>query len=223
MYEFDRELRLLLFNAIERVEVFLRSQIVYHFSEEFGAFAYLKFENFNCSLKDFDWLQNEIEKEVRRSRETFVSHYRDKYKSDKLPVWMMVELISFGTLSKLFSSLKRKQEIKIMDGLTIKPLVFRNWLHMLSYVRNICAHHSRVWNKKLVIKAKIPKNHKVLFNDINNESVFTILSILQFILLTFDEDFNLLEKITLLLKKYPNTNIKSMGFVDNWEELELWF
>ncbi len=222
VYEFDREFRLLLFNAIERVEVFLRSQIAYHFSKDFGAFGYLDFNNFSCSQKDFDWLQNEIKKEVSRSKETFVSHYRKKYNSDNLPIWMMVELISFGTLSKFFSSLKKEQELKVMDGLTIKPLVFRNWLHVLSYVRNICAHHSRVWNKRLVIKIKIPRNHQNLFENINNETSFSVLTILHFILTKFDNEFDLKNKISQLLLTYPNIDTQQMGFIEDWEDLSIW-
>ena len=144
LYTFDQEVRILIFNTIEKREIFLRTQIAYHFSKNYGAFGYLDKTNFNTDDKDFDWLQGEIQKELARSKETFVNHYRTKYGSSDLPIWMVVEIISFGTLSKFYSCLKKEDAQAVCDGIALKPFIFKNWLHVLSYVRNICAHHARV-------------------------------------------------------------------------------
>ena len=130
--------------------------------------TYADKENFCCNDTDFEWLSNDITKETSRSKETFVKHFRDNYDGDDLPIWMVVEIISFGTLSKLYTMLCPQIEKEILDGINLSSFVFKNWLHVFSYVRNISAHHSRLWNRQFVIKAKIAK-HKKEFNGIVND------------------------------------------------------
>lgn len=221
LYYFDKEFRSLVFFAIEKIEIYLRTKITRVVSEENGVFGYVDkdiFHNENLHIS----LLEAIKSETSRSKEIFVKDFYDRYEEEYLPVWAMVEIISFNTLSKLFANLKEPIRAKIVKGLDIKPFVFQRWLHTLTYVRNICAHHSRLWNKMLAIEPMIPKNQK-LFQNINNQKIFFVLTMILFILEKIDvEEFDFKKDLKNLLNKYSIVDIKSMGFNDSWRELEIW-
>lgn len=221
LYYFDKEFRSLVFFAIEKIEIYLRTKITRVVSEENGVFGYVDkdiFHNENLHIS----LLEAIKSETSRSKEIFVKDFYDRYEEEYLPVWAMVEIISFNTLSKLFANLKEPIRAKIVKGLDIKPFVFQRWLHTLTYVRNICAHHSRLWNKMLAIEPMIPKNQK-LFQSINNQKIFFVLTMILFILEKIDvEEFDFKKDLKNLLNKYSIVDIKSMGFNDSWRELEIW-
>jgi abortive infection bacteriophage resistance protein len=211
LYHFDKELRILTFSAIEKIEIFLRTSIAYNFSKEYKPFGYMEKMNFCCREEDFDWLYEDIHKESKRSKETFVKHFKEKYSENYLPIWMVVEIISFGTLSKLYTMLCPHAERLILNGIDLPSFVFKNWLHVFSYVRNIAAHHSRLWNRKFVIKAKIPK-HKKKFQGMVNDKYYTFAIMTQYILTAINDTFNFKEELKNLFEKYPNIDKKAMGF-----------
>jgi abortive infection bacteriophage resistance protein len=98
---FDRELRLVLLDAIERIEVSVKTQWAYYFSESHGSHAYM-----DCKLSNnIQWhTQNIIllEKELKRSDELFISHYQKNYTSPSMPpIWVICEIMSFGLLSRV--------------------------------------------------------------------------------------------------------------------------
>jgi abortive infection bacteriophage resistance protein len=221
LYHFDKELRILTFSAIEKIEIFLRTSIAYNFSKIYSSFGYMEKRNFCCKEKDFDWLYTDINKETKRSKETFVKHFKEKYYEENLPIWMVVEIISFGTLSKFYTNLCPHIEKLILDGINLPSFVFKNWLHVFSYVRNITAHHSRLWNRQFVIKAKIPK-HKKEFNEIVNDKYYTFAVMTHYILNAIDDTFDFKNELKGLFDKYPQIDKNAMGFVDDWEALEMW-
>ena len=221
LYHFDKELRILTFNAIEKIEIFLRTSVSYNFSKHHDIFGYIDKANFCSKERDFEWLSKDIEKETSRSKETFVKHFKDKYENEYLPIWMVVEIISFGTLSKLYTMLCSKTEKEILNGIDLPSFVFKNWLHVFSYVRNITAHHSRLWNRQFVIKAKIPK-HKKEFKGIANDNYHTFAIMTHYVLRAIDDTFDFKEELQNLLDKYPHVDKKAMGFIDGWEKLEVW-
>jgi abortive infection bacteriophage resistance protein len=221
LYHFDKDLRILTFNAIEKIEIFLRTSIAYNFSKNYTVFGYNNPKNFCCTEDDFEWLSHDIAKETKRSKETFVKHFRDTYVEEDLPIWMVVEVISFGTLSKLYTMLCSQTESEILDGIKLPSFVFKNWLHVFSYVRNISAHHSRLWNRQFVIKAKIPK-HKTEFKGMANDRYYTFAVMTHYVLKAINDTFNFKIELKNLFEKYPHVDKKAMGFVDNWEELEMW-
>ena len=161
LYYFDCELRKIVFEAIEIIEIYFRTQITYHHALKYGAFGYLKKENFETSQEFYDKIMINLKDETKRSEESFIKHFKDEYNTTDLPMWAVVEVISFGTISKLYSILKtQEQEAVISELKGINKKVFKNWLHGLSVIRNICAHHSRLWNKTLGVKFEIPRKIK---------------------------------------------------------------
>jgi len=224
LYYFDTKLRRLIFEAIERIEIYFRAQIAHYHSAEYEAFGYLEKENLKCSQGFFDQLQNSIGKEKVRSRENFINHFKRKYNSIDLPIWAVVEVISMSTLSKLYASLKTSEQQKIVKSFEkINKDVLYNWFHALTVVRNTCAHHARLWNKTLGVKFEVPKKHEG-FKKIgsSNDKLFFALSVIGFILENIGEELEFKEQIKKLLKEYPSIDLKAMGFVDDWEYLALW-
>ena len=150
-YVFDRHLRLLVIDAIERVEIAVRTQLVNRHVCAHGPFGYLDRANLpgmNAFIhKD---LLDRIRKETDHSKEDFVGHYFGKYTSEvDLPLWMACELMTFGNMLTIFRHVEKaiKQDIAAEYGVADK--VLESWLLTLNYVRNICAHHARLWNRGL--------------------------------------------------------------------------
>lgn len=157
LYELDRRLRQQVMEAIEVVEVATRTTMAYHLSHRYGPFAHSTAATFRDPKKHADWM-TEVLKETGRSRETFVSHFKATYDEfPQLPIWAAVEIMSFGSLSKLYAELGEGDQTAIAKTFGLHRRVFESWLHTLVYVRNICAHHARLWNRELAIAPKLPK------------------------------------------------------------------
>ncbi len=140
LYVFDRQLRLLIFNAIEKIEVSFRTQIIYQYALVHGSHWHLKPELYNNAVYFAEQIAS-LEKEIERSNETFIKHYKNKYtKPTSPPSWMSLEVSSMGLLSKLFKNLKKdatKNTVAAYYGLKDVD-VLCNWMFCFSILRNIC-------------------------------------------------------------------------------------
>lgn len=225
MYQFDRDLRQLIINEMEKVEIAVRAKMIYIFAHSFGAFWHTNpalFSNKALHSKTID----KIKEEFRRSDASFIRSYKMKYSDPIPPCWTAFEVISFGSLSVLFDNLRpgrSKREVANWFGLDDKT--FGSWLHSLVYVRNVCAHHSRLWNRELRIQPKYPiSTAKQWLNNlrIDNHKIYYILSMLLFLLQFLDNGHSLISDLKQLLQKYPNIDPAAMGFPDGWEKEPLW-
>jgi len=156
LYNFDRHLRMLVMDAIERIEVAVRTQICLTLATTYkDSHWHLRRELFSSDFK-FYTLLSKCEAEQQRSKEPFAKHYKKTYASPTLlPAWMMAELLSMGTWSQMYENLaNRSDRKKISDAFKLPPLEFESWLHSLTYIRNLCAHHSRLWNRHFTITPK---------------------------------------------------------------------
>jgi len=225
-YYFDAELRKIIFEAIESIEIYFRTQIAYFHSLKYDAFGYLELKNFRENKADkYDELQKDILKEKTRSKEFFIKHFKKKYNSVDLPIWSVVEIISFGSLSKFFMILKEEEQNQVIQNIQgVNKVVFYKWFHALSSVRNICAHHSRLWNRTLGVSFEVPKGFED-FEDIkkSKNKVFFALSVIEYLLTCIGEDeIEFKTKIKNLINKYPKVKLESMGFIQNWKENSIW-
>lgn len=85
--------------------------------------------------------------------QTFIKHYYHKYGEPELPrSWMVSETLTFGTVSQAFKNLTHQNQKPIAKALGLDGTVLGSWLHALSYVRNLAAHHQRLWNRAYTIK-----------------------------------------------------------------------
>jgi len=227
MYRFDRELRLLVMSNLEKIEIAFRAKLTYVLSHKYDAFwfTYLKlFKNENAHISSnemFSKLYND-------STEDFVIKYKRKYINNHLPSWMSLELTTFTHLSKMYSNLKDTQsKSEISKHFGIPYQILENWLLMLTYSRNICAHHSRFWNREFslkVLKTKKPLDHNwIEQSGIARNKAYMYLSIIKFLTDRINPNNSFKQKLIYLFEKYQNIDfIKSMGFPENWEEQELW-
>jgi abortive infection bacteriophage resistance protein len=158
LYEFDRKLRGLVYEALELIEIELRTGIAYEMAHLLGPFGHNDQNNFTNEYR-FKEIRETATKEVERSKEVFVEHFKEKYyEFPNLPVWAEVEIFSFGCLSTMFAGLTPAIQKKIAKRFGLPGPVFKSWLHVLVYVRNLCAHHSRLWNRELQIWPQQPRN-----------------------------------------------------------------
>jgi abortive infection bacteriophage resistance protein len=230
LYCFDRRLRALIFNAIEKIEIAIRTKIVYEFSIETKDSHWFLEET--LYRKNHEEIMNSIEEEVDRSEEEFIKHYDRKYDDPYFPpAWMTLEVLSFGTLSKLFSYLDGKADpskrIAKAFGLP-NPYILENWLHSLSVLRNCCAHHSRIWNRRFMA-IKLPYNtlHPFIGRDaikaIRDNKLFALLSCIKYILDIISPDSDFKNNLIDIIGKGGNLlKLKDMGFPDNWIFFDVW-
>ena len=228
-YTFDRRLRLIVMDAIERFEVSIKTQLIYALAHSTGAFGYATASNFpGLSTEDHERLIKTIKDEADRSKEKFVDHFKDKYgdKHEHLPLWMAGEIMSFGCALTLYRGIsdKIKRDIAVHYG--IPDVVLTSWLHTINVIRNICAHHSRLWNREFGVKPFIPRKNKYpQWHEpvaIGQNRIFGILTILHYLLRISAPQSNWKARLCALLDEYPEISRWSMGFPDNWRDSLLW-
>lgn len=228
-YTFDRQLRVIVMDAIERVEVAVRTQLIYHLCHRCGAFGYTNKDNVpKMNGEQFgNWL-SDMKEETGRSKETFIRHFRGKYGDcHELPaLWMLGEVMSFGKMLTLFNGVDDELRRIIAREYGIEDLVFRSWLEVLNMVRNICAHHGRLWNRELGLKPKVPRRNKHpewhLPVEVRNNRLFAVLTILEFMRKKVAPTSKWKRRLTDLFRNYPEIPLNLMGFPDNWEQCGIW-
>ncbi len=160
LYEFDRRLRFLIDETLEVIEISFRTSLAYYLSHQYGPLVHEDASKFYIGFDHPTWI-DKVHEEIQRSKETFINHYKNTYDGfPQLPLWMAVEVMSFGALSQLYSGLLQTDKIAIAKTIGLHSTVLHSWLHTFSYVRNMCAHHSRIWNRELAIAMIIPRNGK---------------------------------------------------------------
>ncbi|PIP78476.1 MAG: CAAX protease [Ignavibacteria bacterium CG22_combo_CG10-13_8_21_14_all_37_15] len=222
IYNFDRELRLLLLDAIERIEVSIRTNIIYVLSQKHGPFWLIKKELF-FNQDNYQSHFERLTEEIKRSDEIFIKHYFSKYSENIPPAWMTLEITSFGLLSLFYQNLnstKDRKEISARYGLN--QVVFTSWVHSIVYIRNVCAHHARIWNRELRVQPAFPKSIGALWlknsDEIKNDRVFMIISIIIYFLSVINNENDFKQKLFDLLAKYPMVDLAPMGFPLNWKD-----
>jgi len=226
IYRFDRELRILIFTAIEKIEVAIRAQITNHFAVETNdPFWYTDAKHFLISADHKAFLNN-ISSYIKRSADVFIKHFINTYNDPYPPIWVVLEVLSMGQLSILYHITKRSPARKgVASFFGVKEPVLANWLHALVYIRNICAHHARLWNKELSIQIKNPKSISRLWlssGDIKKRKIYEVLAIITYFLDTITPTNTFRDKLKQLLTKYPNIDFGAMGFPKDWKNDQFW-
>lgn len=239
-YEFDRELRLVLFYAIEIIEVALRTKMIYHMSQTYGPLWYLDNSLFvNSQL--FQQHLGELQNEFARSGEIFVKDFKQKnpsvnvnpkvWESSEHPdSWLIFEVATFGNLSKMYKNLKhqlpQKSAIANEFGLNLHSEL-SSWLESVAYVRNIVAHHSRIWSRTMVKKPKEvfhPQNAwlQLPISQKQQTKPFYIISAMLYLCNAVKRDNLFKDKLFDLFSKYPHLPLYKLGFNGSWQQENLW-
>lgn len=263
LYIFDRELRLLIMDAIERIEVAIRAQICNVLCDQSNdAFWYTDEQHFSHSYAHMRLLASierqlldeksrlerdeksidrrplaQADKDVLKEKvrkENFLRHYLSKYDSPKLPPsWMMIEMLTWGELSHLYVGLKSTQAKKqIAQNLGLHAEVLESWLKTLNDVRNICAHHSRLWNKEHGRSIKIPTSNSIRWLQspvsLSNSAIryekrsYVILVAIQTLLYTISPNSTWAKRLKALIEQYPTLSKANMGMPEQWHQDSFW-
>ena len=227
LYNFDRELRIHIMVAMEVIEVSLRTKLAYNLSHAAGPHAHLDKQHFTNTIRHKELIDVLIE-DTKRGSEVFVEHFKNEYLEILPPLWAVVEIMTFGQISHLYNNIAsnaiKKQIAREYD---LSAPVAQSIFHHLTIVRNHCAHHSRLWNRAIAYKAKLPhintdplslslQRNQHQLAKIYNSLVF--ISHLHKIIVqgsTWHTD------LVELLKKY-NIDVRAMGFPDDYEKLPTW-
>jgi len=243
LYVFDKSLRLLVLDALERIEIALRVDISHTLGEK-DQFAYLKpelfFEKFSQEInsktgltKYHDWMCRHAQL-INRSKETFVNHNKKKY-GLPLAIWVACEVWDFGTMSTLFAGMKEADQDVIAQKYGVSNgRVFASWLRSLNYIRNVCAHHSRLWNRNVIDKpqflneGELPWIDGFRHDEHGKARPFLVFCIARFLLQRINPSSSWGERMkTFLLTDFPDLdhlglNLQGMGAPDGWEAWDLW-
>lgn len=219
LYLFNANFRQLLFAQIEKIEVNLRCRISNYFSIKYGVLGYKDADNFVNGIYYNDFVED-MEKEINRnSKAPFVKNFKTNYENGDIPFYALVELFSFGTLSKFYKNMKNTDKKAIASSFGVGYTYLESWIENIAFVRNICAHYGRVYNVNL---SKTPILYKQYIADgISNLRVFATLLCMKHILKNDNHWKDFVDQIELLFEKYTSVKPKLMGFPNNWKDLLL--
>lgn len=231
VYVFDRKLRLLVTEAIERVEIAIRSRWTNRMTLAHGAHAHLQREYFSSGYNHVALL-SQLCARVESSSEVFVEHYRRKYGEPFLPpLWMVTELMTLGELSRWFAATK---DPKVKDavardlGLPSRD-VLDGTLQLLSYIRNICAHHGRLWNRHTVKRLPLIKRFKAdLVVEENGDQhqpsnqIYNALVVLVHLMQWQSADTTFPQRSACLVLSRTDSQQRAMGFPVDWKQRPCW-
>ncbi len=266
LYAFDRELRLLVIDAIERVEVAVRASLNNHMSCKYqsdtvnsGSHWYLNQRLFKQrydhqrlisdlegkQAKEASQLRRDIDKinsshaaiEIKqqriaqRTKENYPRFYQQSYQTPALmPGWAMTEELTLGSLSHIYQGLIRDADRKaIARRFDIPHEVLVSWLHTLNFVRNCCAHHSRLWNRELSVQPKIPRGELWQLPERLTDSqiqpqrrIYVVLLLLAHLMRQVSPDSQWHNKVKALIVLHPDVPLFPMGFPDDWQSHVFW-
>lgn len=244
LYEFDRKLRTLIHDGVERIEVALRSHLSYLIGEN-GPLAYRDATMFRPSFNHSDWLVTARKRADRARRHSEpIRHHEAKYDSE-LPIWVLTDVLDFVDVSKLYEGLLVKDQWAIAErlGVTVDdsvlsanqrkkvhkvhPLV--RWLEQLTVLRNTCAHHSRVWNRSFTpvstAALRTVDNLRSLPEG-QSERLYGALTVMGHLLQTTSPGTSWTGKIRALIEDsfsaLPARTVSEMGFPEHWRGERLW-
>ena len=226
MYRFDRKLRLILLNEIEKIEVAARARITNGVSEATGNLSWMCESSLFANSNRFNASLSVIDTELHKSKEDFILHFRQAYTDKYPPVWMIAEIIPLGTLTHLYANLKSnalRKSIANEFGLNHNVLV--SWLTVLYGLRNMCCHHSRTWNRELSIITTEPKKTKYRWIDAgttDKRRLYYRICMIRYLLFSISPRNSFKERLMDLFKAYPTVDKKAMGFPQNWEQDDFW-
>lgn len=236
-YELDRDLRRITLGQLERIEVAVRAVISNQMSHQYGPFWYLNYpaqvlshapgRDNKPEAFTIGRFLSDVERETRRSSDLFAKHYFQKYTDPLLPPsWLMAECVSFGSWSKLYKHLQKadvqhpnpKKEIAKVFGLSVSLL--ESWLHGLTLLRNTCAHHGRIWNRRFSHRLETYVQAKHHFTD--QQSYYCLAVVMRLFSRAVDDHDEWPILLLDLFKAHPSINPAELGFPVGWEKDPIW-
>ncbi len=227
IYRFDMELRASLMYLLESIEVSMRTYIGYYHTKKYGSLGYRDETAFE-DVERFQKFESDYKTAIDEygDKEAFVKHHNDVY-GGQFPFWVLLELLTLGTLSRLFKNLTPEIRTEICKDHfgKITDSYIGNWLQGCTILRNICTHRGRLFNRQIPFTIRLGKRDKQIFNDnkisINKagKQLFAYLIVIK--KLVPDENVwnTFTNKLTELVEKYPFVRLDYYGFVGDWKRI----
>ena len=225
LYRFDKKLRLLMFNEIEKIEVAFRTAMIDECTSAFGDNFWMTSVSYFDDSHVFQKTLSLIEHEINKSHEEFIVHFKQTYSNPFPPSWILSEILPLGVMTKIFLHLKDtqvKKRIALRFGLQLR--VFNSWMTIIALTRNTCCHHARVWNKQNTMSPMIPRRTSYPWVTIaaNPLRTYYDLCIIKYLLNVISPNNDMGQKLKTLLEDFPLVDIAAMGFPEGWEEEPFW-
>lgn len=225
LYIFDRELRLLLLDAIERIEVSLRAQWAYALAHRHGAHCYLN-PQFAAQPELHAKHLTKLLDELSRSDEVFIEHYSRTYQEPATPpLWAVSEIMSLGMLSRWITHMLPSDRAVIAHVYGLDQTVLKGFVRHLTYLRNLCAHHGRLWNRRFTITMPLPRTKPSAlissFNPSSNRQLYNSLVMIAGLLEVVSPGSFWKQRLCQLLSEH-SIDTQAMGFPDGWRRRPVW-
>lgn len=240
LYAFDKALRLQLLDVLERIEVFVRTGVALtvgrhdpcaHRDPKLLDRRFISKKPVSGKVPHTEWLAR-LDDKANASKEEFADHFRTKYPTSHMPIWIAVELLDFGPLSHFLSGLKWADANAVAATCGVpRPDLFTSWVRSLSVVRNTCAHHARLWNKPLIDQPKLPAKGAVPLLDHlataphSNRRIYAACAIARYLLLAVNPRTQWSQRLKDHITTFPANpyvTLNVMGFPKDWDSLPLW-
>lgn len=224
-YGLDRRLRELIFHEMEKIEISIRARLAYASRSDNSGYWFTDEKYFAIKYRHRQILHH-LTGEVQRSDNDSIKRFYRKYSNPLPPCWLAFEATSFGTLVALYEALKPgSTRSAICSDFGVPDVVFTSWLDHLVYVRNICAHHNRLWNKNLAVRAEVPRNHRDIFPPIppeSEEKVYLTLCVIKYLQNTVKPNNSFSARLKGLINRFDDVDPALMGFPTGWENEPFW-
>ncbi len=225
LYGFDRRLRELIFHEMEKIEISIRARMGYVSSGSDSGYWYMNPDYFRSKGEHRELMRHLIS-EVQRSDNDAIKRFYEKYSNPLPPCWLALEATSMGTLASIFAAMKPGiLRIKIAGHYGVSDSVFCSWLHHLVYIRNMCAHHNRLWNKTLSVPALIPDTYRDIFPEQQPDAqnhVYLTLCVIKYLQNTVKPTNSFAQRLKALIHNSPVVDTALMGFPAGWEDDPFW-
>jgi abortive infection bacteriophage resistance protein len=226
MYGFDWSLRGFLFREIEKLEIAIRSGLANMISSELDDVFWMTNAEHFRDQSVFDRTITLIQAEIGRTKEDFIARFQLKYDNPYPPAWLIAEIIPFGMLCGIFNNLKvTKLKKKLAGYFQLSLPVFSSWIVTLVNLRNLCAHHSRTWNRESPVIPAMPQSPTgPWINDSSTDMkrLYYRLCIIKYMLAAVAPDNKFTTRLKQLLSRYPSIDLNAMGFTADWQNEPLW-
>jgi abortive infection bacteriophage resistance protein len=224
LYSFDRKLRIVFLDALDRIEIGLKSATTESLATKYGPHWYLDKNHFLPNA-DHAALITSLKEEIGHSdpkkRAVHIDHYYSNYNTpDMPPSWMLFEAISFGSFAYLVRKLNAANSKGVAWLVNIPEPALPSWCLSLSYLRNLCAHSCRIWNRTHTIKPIIIKNYKSEMSP--NDKTYAQAVTLWVLLKRCSGPTEWKKRLADLFNEHPDVDLPALGFPTDWSTRTLW-
>lgn len=219
IYVFDQKLRLLLLDILERIEKSFKCRLVYEMSVKTGNPFWIADPAVFRTEGEYYYRIREILDGLKSSKESCIRHYFTQYGVPEYPpAWMIIETLTFGQCVMIYNQLTFENQEVVAMSYGINKRHISNWMYALSSIRNLCAHHARLWNNEFFIT--LNQRHGIYrnyFYNGNGNRLFNYLVVLHVINCKFNPRSSWVVSLKDIIAEHE-INVSHMGFPEDWKK-----